>query len=73
MNEERECAVIDEPLVKKVCDSCGSDDIEHRRWVNVNTLEITDAGIEGCQDNWCNTCQCNTDHVLEEDYIERED
>lgn len=37
-----------------LCDNCGSDDVEIKRWVNPNTDEI---GADCEDDAWCNHCQ----------------
>ena len=39
----------------EVHDSCGSEKLEHRRWVNLNTGEIF--GDDGTDDVFCNKCE----------------
>ena len=37
-----------------VCDYCGTEEVDEKAWVNMNTLEVT----EGVDDTtyWCNNC-----------------
>lgn len=37
-----------------VCDYCGTEEVDEKAWVNMNTLEV----IEGVDDTtyWCNSC-----------------
>lgn len=37
-----------------VCDYCGSEEVDEKAWVNMNTLEVTE-GVEGTT-YWCNNC-----------------
>jgi hypothetical protein len=48
-----------------VCDYCGSEEVDEKAWVNMNTLEVTDC-IEGTT-YWCNNCN---DEVAPLTYLE---
>lgn len=41
-----------------VCNLCGSDQVEERAWVDVNTGAALDGGTEWNEDDlWCRSCQ----------------
>ena len=37
-----------------VCDYCGTEEVDEKAWVNMNTLEVTEP-VEGTT-YWCNIC-----------------
>jgi len=37
-----------------VCDYCGSEEVDEKAWVNMNTLEVTEAIDDTTY--WCNNC-----------------
>lgn len=37
-----------------VCDYCGTEEVDEKAWVNMNTLEVTET-VEGTT-YWCNNC-----------------
>ena len=37
-----------------VCDYCGSEDVDEKAWVNMNTLEVSSPDSDTIF--WCNTC-----------------
>lgn len=37
-----------------VCDYCGSEEVDEKAWVNINTLEVTSTIDD--PDYWCNSC-----------------
>ena len=41
---------------KYVCEKCGSEDVDQRVWVNLNTEQIMDLSSGEIEDNWCNDC-----------------
>ena len=41
-----------------VCDYCGSEEVEEKVWVNMNTQEIIDT--TSIDDYYCDTCQDET-------------
>ena len=38
-----------------VCDYCGSEDVDEKAWINMNSLEVTDAVNDTTY--WCNNCE----------------
>ena len=62
-----------------VCDTCGTDDIQEKMWVNSNNY----ISIDGCTyykyegdidetSYWCDKCCVETIPVLKQDYKEEE-
>ena len=41
-----------------VCDYCGSEEVDEKAWVNMNTLEVTSADSDTIF--WCNICDDET-------------
>lgn len=58
----------EEPLFLEVCEKCGSDNVEERIWVNVNTKEISGT----CEDDegYCNDCQLHVKIIPEDQFVE---
>lgn len=44
-----------------ICPRCGSDNVQHKRWINPNNNEERDSDIEE-EDCWCDDCE--THNVL---------
>ena len=41
-----------------VCSKCGSENVETKAWVDVNTDEVLSDASEGnIKDNWCRNCE----------------
>ena len=38
-----------------VCDYCGSEEVDERAWVNMNTLEVSSP--DDYTNFWCNNCE----------------
>lgn len=48
-----------------VCEACGSEDVEHAMWVNVNTKEVFEDFGSWCNgdNSYCNSCDEHTELV----------
>jgi hypothetical protein len=41
-----------------ICANCGSNQVESKRWVDMNTQKVGDTCSDGEDaDNWCNSCR----------------
>lgn len=52
-----------------VCDYCGSEEVEEKVWVNMNTQEIIDT--TSVDDYYCDTCQDETKPMTYFDFKEK--
>ena len=57
-----------EPAPQKkpwICAVCGSEDVQHAMWVNVNTKEVFEDFGTWCSgdNNWCEQCEEHTEIV----------
>ena len=44
-------------MSKCVCEECGSDQVEQKAWVDLNTNDVLDSCSDGdIEDNWCREC-----------------
>jgi hypothetical protein len=55
----------DRPKLLYVCAKCGSDNVQHAMWVNVNTNEVHDIFGSWCHgdNSWCEDCEEHTQLV----------
>lgn len=52
-----------------VCEECGSDKVETKAWVSINTDEIGDSCSDGeDDDNWCNSCETHSGIITKQEY-----
>lgn len=63
--------VNEEILNINVCESCGSDSVESKMWVNINTNELT-GGDEDEPEYFCNNCQKTVTIIDEDDFIDED-
>ena len=40
-----------------ICDSCGSQEVEAREWVDLNTGRLTETNDLGLSGTWCRECE----------------
>ncbi len=52
-----------------VCDYCGSEEVEEKVWVNMNTQEIIDT--TSIDDYYCDTCQDETEPMTYFEFKEK--
>jgi len=56
-------------LTDSVCETCGSDKVEQRMWVRINTKGVREAcGTGDIEDNWCPACEDNPVIVTRQQY-----
>lgn len=49
-------------VMKWVCSDCGSDQVQTKKWVDLNTDEpVSDCSDGDTSDNWCEGCESHTD------------
>lgn len=48
--------------IKEICANCGSDKVQTKMWVEINTNEVKDVTSDGeSEDNWCPDCETHCD------------
>jgi Zn finger protein HypA/HybF involved in hydrogenase expression len=52
-----------------VCPNCGSENMEWKCWVKVNTPEITEGAVYGDTDYWCPDCETHQLPINKEEFI----
>jgi hypothetical protein len=56
--------------MKLVCEECGSDQIQSKEWVWVNSAKL-EGGYSGeREDNWCCKCEDHVYFTTEEKWLE---
>jgi hypothetical protein len=48
-----------------LCPHCGSDNVQHKAWVNANTNEILDGDVDTDEDGYCNDCEQNGELITQ--------
>lgn len=52
-----------------VCFQCGSREVEHKCWVDVNSDKVLDAiDSYDIEDFWCRTCESHIKLITEDEY-----
>jgi hypothetical protein len=49
-----------------ICEKCGSNKVQEKTWVDLNTKEVFGTAAEDADECWCEKCQ-NHVKVIEED------
>lgn len=52
-----------------VCPNCGSENMEWKCWVKVNTNSVGDSAVFGIEDCWCPNCETHQLPINKEEYV----
>lgn len=53
-----------------VCDNCGSDQVQTKQWIWINTKKYAGDVEASKDDNWCEACQTHPAIVTHKEYEE---
>ena len=51
-----------------VCEKCGSSNIQVLAWVDANTNEYREEGVDDKNSKWCEDCREHVNLINEEEY-----
>lgn len=58
--------------MKIVCEDCGSENVQTREWVYVNTDDSAGGGTGDLEDNWCDNCKGYVYLIMEDEFLEQQ-